>query len=99
MVNTADATGQILIEVAYALPDRQTLIALKVPSNTTLQQAILLSGICQQHPEIDLDNTVVGIFSTIASLQTALKAGDRVEIYRPLQIDPKQARRQRARKN
>ena len=84
------------IEVAYALPDQQTLIAVDVPRNTTLEQAIILSGICSRYPEIDLTETAVGIFGTLSTLDTVLKSGDRVEIYRPLQVDPKEARRRRA---
>jgi putative ubiquitin-RnfH superfamily antitoxin RatB of RatAB toxin-antitoxin module len=90
---TAD---KIMIEVAYALPERQTLIALEVPAGTTLEQAIALSGICRQYPEIDLAVNRVGIFSKLTTLDAPLQAGDRVEIYRPLLIDPKEARRRRA---
>ena len=86
----------IKVEVAFALPERQTLISVEVGRNTTLKQAIDLSGICADYPEINLARNAVGIFGKLSTLDTTLKAGDRVEIYRPLQIDPKEARRQRA---
>ena len=86
----------IAVEVVYALPEQQTLITLDVPNNTTLEQAINLSGIRSRYPEIDLTTMAVGIFGTLSTPDAVLNAGDRVEIYRPLQIDPKQARRQRA---
>jgi putative ubiquitin-RnfH superfamily antitoxin RatB of RatAB toxin-antitoxin module len=86
----------IAIEVVYALPGRQTLLALEVPAQTTLLEAIGISGICRHHPEIDPTQATVGIFGRVLPADTLLRAGDRVEIYRPLLIDPKQARRQRA---
>ena len=89
-------TETITIEVAYALPDRQTLIAFDAPHNITLEHAVELSGIRFHYPEIDLTEMAVGIFGIPSTLDALLKSGDRVEIYRPLQIDPKEARRQRA---
>lgn len=86
----------IHIEVAYGTSVDQSLIELKVPAGTTLIQAIRLSGIAQQHPEIDLKNSVKGIFSKVADDDRVLQEHDRVEIYRPLKVDPKEARRQRA---
>jgi putative ubiquitin-RnfH superfamily antitoxin RatB of RatAB toxin-antitoxin module len=86
----------ISIEVAYARPDRQLVIPLQVPSTCNAEQAIRLSGILTQFPEIDLLSAKIGIFGKPTLLVTTLRAGDRVEIYRPLQLDPKQARRLRA---
>lgn len=84
------------VEVAYALPDEQVIIVIEVPQNTTIEAAIQQSGILEQFPEIDLGENKVGVFSKLSSLTTPLRAGDRVEIYRPLKIDPKEIRRQRA---
>ncbi len=84
------------VEVAYALPDQQTLLSIQVPQGATVQDAIEQSGILSSHPEIDLANNKVGVFGRIAKLDAALREGDRVEIYRPLIADPKEVRRLRA---
>lgn len=89
----------INIEVAYALPTEQLILELHMPAGSTVQEAIDKCGILQRFPEIDLARNRVGIFSKLVSLETLLHEGDRVEIYRPLLIDPKQARRARANKN
>ena len=95
MADVAD--GLIEIEVVYALPQAQTVVALKVPVGTTVMQAIMRSDIAIKHPEVGWDSIVVGIFGKRAPASTVLHAHDRVEIYRPLIADPKQARRRRAR--
>jgi putative ubiquitin-RnfH superfamily antitoxin RatB of RatAB toxin-antitoxin module len=87
---------KILIEVGYATVAEQVLIPLEVSVGTTAEQAIIDSQILQRFPEIDLTKTRIGIFSQCCALNTILKAGDRVEIYRPLLRDPKEARRHRA---
>jgi uncharacterized protein len=86
------------IEVAYATPDQQVIVALNVPEGTTVETAINTSDLLTQFLEIDLSATAVGIFGKLCELNQPLRAGDRVEIYRPLHNDPKEARRQRARK-
>lgn len=86
----------MLVEVAYALPDKQTILALEVEEGTTLKQAIERSGILTQYPQINLKKDRTGIFGKIAKLDTKLREKDRVEIYRPLIADPKQVRKQRA---
>lgn len=88
----------ISIELAYAAHSKNSLLSLTVEQGTTVAQAISLSGILQAYPEIDLAVNKVGIFSHITPLDTVLQAGDRIEIYRPLSIDPKEARRRRAEK-
>lgn len=84
------------VEVAYALPDRQTLLALEVKPGATARDAIEASGILDSHPEIDLEHNKIGIFGRTVALDEGLRKGDRVEIYRPLIIDPKEVRKQRA---
>lgn len=84
------------IEVAYALPERQTLVALRVKAGCTAEQAVIQSGILAQHPELDRKALKLGIFSRAVAADTPLRENDRVEIYRPLLADPKQARRRRA---
>lgn len=85
----------VTIEVAYALPERQSLLALTVPAGSTVEQAIHASGILTRHPEIDLAVNAVGIWSRPVPLSQVVQAGDRIEIYRPLIIDPKTTLRQR----
>lgn len=96
--------GEIEVEVAYATPERQEIVALRVAEGTTALEAVTTSGILDVFPEIDVDTQPMGIFSRPLNGkgrphpgEYALQAGDRVEIYRPLQIDPKQARLERAR--
>lgn len=94
---------QIEVEVAYATAAQQKIIALRVAAGTTAREAVSLSGILEVFPEIDIDSQPMGIFSKPLNgkgrplpEEYVLRAGDRVEIYRPLQIDPKQARLERA---
>ncbi|CAE6491419.1 MAG TPA: RnfH family protein [Nitrosomonas nitrosa] len=89
------ATDSIEIEVAYALPHRQFLERFFVPIGTTIEQAIVLSGVTTLFSEIDLTTQKFGIFNKIAKPGTLLQNGDRVEIYRPLLLDPKEKRRKR----
>ena len=86
----------MLVEVAYALEKKQTLLELEVDEGTTLKQAVELSGIIDTYPQIDLTKDKTGIFGKIAKLDTVLREKDRVEIYRPLIADPKQVRKERA---
>lgn len=91
-----NAPPSIHVEVAYALPKQQVLIQLDVPFGTTVESAILHSGLLAKFPDIDLARDKVGIFSKIVTLDTLLRDRDRIEIYRPLIADPKEIRRQRA---
>ncbi|TDQ57922.1 hypothetical protein EDC45_0989 [Mesocricetibacter intestinalis] len=88
--------AQIRIEIAYAFPHRYYLKSFLMEEGTTVQSAILQSGILQQYGDIDLRENKVGIFSRPAKLNDVLNEGDRIEIYRPLLADPKEIRRQRA---
>jgi putative ubiquitin-RnfH superfamily antitoxin RatB of RatAB toxin-antitoxin module len=82
----------LTIEVVYLSPTKQTLIPLNISENTSLLEGIRLSGILKEFPEIDFNRNKVGIFGKIVPLDTQLKHGDRVEIYRPLLLDPKEKR-------
>lgn len=86
----------IRVDVAYALPDEQTIRNVSLPAGSTLADAVRASGVLDQHPQIDLGKAKVGIFGKLAKLDTVLRDGDRVEIYRPLIADPKEIRRKRA---
>ncbi|TVZ40244.1 hypothetical protein P886_4668 [Alteromonadaceae bacterium 2753L.S.0a.02] len=95
----------IAVEVAYARPDKQKIIELLVEPGTTALLAVQKSGITELFPEIDLESANLGIFGQALGAkglkpprEHVLKAGDRVEIYRPLIADPKEARRKRAEK-
>ncbi len=87
------------IEVAYALANEQTILKLTVLEDTTVKQAIIKSNITKKYPQINLANDKVGIFGKITTLDTILRAKDRVEIYRPLIADPKEVRKKRAEEN
>lgn len=89
----------ICIEVVYALPESQRLVALQVEDGCTVLAAAQRSGLAQEFNDIDWNTVVLGIFGKIIQqpAQALLREGDRIEIYRPLIADPKTARRQRAR--
>ncbi len=84
------------IEVAYVKPGDRIIRVLKGQQGITVEQAIKSSGIIDDCPEIDLGKNKVGVFGKAANLNAKLRPGDRVEIYRPLIADPKEARRKRA---
>lgn len=88
----------INIEVAYALPTKQTIVDVALKEGTTVQQAIEASNILEQFPDIDLKATKVGVWSRVVKLNDTLIDGDRIEIYRPLIADPKEIRKRRAEK-
>lgn len=88
--------AMIEIEVAYATPARQLLLKIRVPEGCTLEDAINRSGIREEFPDMVVDESAVGIFGRKAKPGKELQEGDRVEIYRPLIADPKEARRRRA---
>ncbi len=90
----------IEVEVAYAKPEKQRIILLSVLVGTTVYEAAELSGIVTEFPEIDLEKASLGVFgkSEKNPRQRVLKQGERVEIYRPLLIDPKEIRKKRAQK-
>lgn len=93
------ADTYIIVEVAYAKPEEQVILPVKVPAGATAEQAILESGVLARFSEIDLTINKIGIFSRVCPLDQLLQQADRIEIYRPLGNDPKEARRQRANKD
>jgi len=92
--------SKIKVEVAFAAPDEQKIIELDVLIGTTIYDAVIQSGIIKIFPQIDMENDKFGIFGKAVKKpkEHELREGDRVEIYRPLIIDPKQARLNRAAK-
>ncbi|MFT5132042.1 MAG: putative ubiquitin-RnfH superfamily antitoxin RatB of RatAB toxin-antitoxin module [Gammaproteobacteria bacterium] len=89
---------QMDVEVAYAMTDVAHVIPLQVTAGSTIRDVIEQSSILQRCPEIDLEQNKVGVFSNVRDLGDRVKNGDRVEIYRALLVDPKEARRRRAEK-
>ncbi len=87
---------RIVVEIVYALPDRQVLRRILLPDGSTVEDAIRVSGVCAEFPEID--PTRVGIHGKPVPVTTILREQERVEIYRPLRADPKEVRRMRAAK-
>ncbi|MCD2452207.1 RnfH family protein [Methylicorpusculum oleiharenae] len=83
------------VGVCYAEADRQLWLRLEVPDGSTIEQAIQLSGVLKQYPDINLENQKVGIFGKIVKLDTVVTDGDRVEIYRQITADPKLVKRRR----
>ena len=92
----SDNPATIQVEVAYARPDEQLIVPVEVPEGATLEQAIRLAKIQERFPEIQLETAKVGVFGKLSKLSATVRAGDRVEIYRPLLADPKAVRKKRA---
>jgi len=90
------ATNQI--EVVYGVPEKQRILTIITAKNTTVEQAIVESGMLSLFDEIDLTKNKVGIWNRAAKLTDTLEEGDRIEIYRPLLADPKEVRKRRAEK-
>lgn len=91
---------RIKVEVAYATPEKQRIIEVEVPRGASATEAVRLSGIEREFPDQDMAGAPLGIFGRKLAKpdEQPLEPGDRVEIYRPLLIDPKQARRNRAKR-
>ncbi|MFZ2236640.1 MAG: RnfH family protein [Dokdonella sp.] len=85
----------VVVEVVYATPDQQRLCPVDVPEGASVAAAIAASGLIEEFG-LDEETLEAGIWSHRVALDTRVKMGDRIEIYRPLKIDPKLARRQRA---
>ncbi|SDX95375.1 hypothetical protein SAMN05421644_12125 [Allochromatium warmingii] len=83
----------MLVGVAYADKFKQTWLKLDVPEGSTLREAVERSGLLERFPEIDLNVNKVGIFGKLSRLDTPLTDGDRVEIYRPITVDPETVER------
>lgn len=76
------------IGVAYSEPGQQIWLNIEVPDDSTVADGIERSGLLKQFPQIDLTTQKVGVFGRLVKLETALKPGDRIEIYRPIIADP-----------
>ena len=93
-------TNKINVEVVYALADRQKIVALEVEEGCTVREAAMMSKLDQEFDDLNLEEAKLGIYGKAvrAPENEVLKEGDRVEILRPLIIDPKAARANRAAK-
>ncbi len=91
---------EISVEVAYATPEKQVILKVNVIKGATMIDAVHQSGILAEFPEIDLEKLKLGIFGKLEAKphERVLIPDDRVEIYRPLIVDPKEARKKRAEK-
>ena len=87
------------VEVVYALRDQQVLTALEVEGGASVREAVERSGILRLYPEIELVPGRVGIFGNPVDPDSLLRDGDRVEIYRSLEADPKETRRRRVKRS
>jgi uncharacterized protein len=86
------------VEVVYADHQQQKTIQIFVPSGSCIAAAIKFSGILLDFPHINLSKNKVGIFGKLCNLNAQIKAGDRIEIYQPILIDPKKIRKNRVKK-
>lgn len=83
------------VTVCYALPDKAFLQPVELDAGATIGAALSASGLLSEHPEVEPDSVRVGIFGKLKTLDTEVREGDRIEVYRALQADPKTARRRR----
>ena len=86
----------VRVEVAFAAPDRQVVVSLSLPAGASIRDAVEASGLLQAFPEHDLPALEKGVWGEKKPDDSELRDGDRVEIYRPLRIDAREARRRRA---
>lgn len=89
--------ASLRVEVVYALANAQDLVALDMEDGAVARQAVEASGIVERHAELAAEDWRLGIFGQQVLPETLLRDGDRVDILRPLPVDPKEARRRRAR--
>jgi putative ubiquitin-RnfH superfamily antitoxin RatB of RatAB toxin-antitoxin module len=87
---------KVVVQVVYALPWTQEIVEVELEEGAPAEDAIHASGILARHPEIDLKTQRIGVWGRPVTLATGVRDHDRVEIYRALSADPKQARRRRA---
>lgn len=85
---------EIAIEVSYAVPGAQRVLSLRVPAGCAARHAVLLSCMDALFPEIDAAGCPLGVFGSTVADEYRLEDGDRLEIYRPLENDPLEVRRQ-----
>jgi putative ubiquitin-RnfH superfamily antitoxin RatB of RatAB toxin-antitoxin module len=88
------------VEVVYSDGPRSTWCWRgELPEGASLEDALRASGLLQVHPDLDPARCAVGVWGRKQALRDALRDRDRVEVYRPLKVDPKEARRLRYRQH
>jgi hypothetical protein len=90
------AHADIQVEIVFATADQQRLFGLTVPPEATIADVIEMSAVAECFPEHDLDAMQVGVWGHPADRRQTVGNGDRIELYRPLEMDPREARRQLA---
>ena len=90
-------TATVKVQVIYALPEQQWVVPVEVPAGTTMRQAVHLSGIAEKLPDVDVMSLPMGMYGHIEKTPESrvLEEGDRIELYRPLLVDPKESRKAR----
>ena len=86
----------MIVTVVYASTKRRILLQVDVDDGLTIEEAIVASGMLSLEPGLHMKDLSVGVWNRAARLEQRVLEGDRIEIYRPLQVDPKEARRIRA---
>lgn len=84
------------VEIVYARPEEQSIVRVSVAQGSTVRDALVAARVTERWPELASGYAALGIYGRRVAADAALRAGDRIEIYRPLNADPKQARRVRA---
>jgi len=90
------AQPDAVVEVAYARPERQWVVGVRWRDGMTAAEAVAASGLLRERVELRHDELVLGVYGQRVAPDQPLRAGDRVEIYRPLRFDPRDARRKAA---
>lgn len=85
------------VEIAFATPDEQVVIDVTLPEGASVAEALRASAIAERFPDFDFGTASVGVWGRVVARDARVRDGDRIEVYRPLQRDPREARRQRAR--
>jgi putative ubiquitin-RnfH superfamily antitoxin RatB of RatAB toxin-antitoxin module len=84
------------VSVVYALPDRQAIVSVELPAGASVADAVERSGLARRYKEIGERPLTCAIYGRAVKPEFVVREGDRVEILRPLLIDPKESRRQAA---
>jgi putative ubiquitin-RnfH superfamily antitoxin RatB of RatAB toxin-antitoxin module len=88
--------GEIRVEIVFASPDTQSLLEIRLKVGTSVRRALELSGIYEKFGNVDMTNLHVGIWGQLVGRDRIVENGDRIELYRALEIDPREARRRLA---
>lgn len=93
---TVKPMAEISVEIVFALADIQDLRSLSVPAGATVGEVVARSGLVDRFPQHNLTGLKVGIWGRVVQPDQVVNDGERVEIYRPLEMDPREARRKLA---